>query len=359
MKCCAPLLLLWRGSRFSKSRRQRKAASILLSTICADSSDAKEELKRVVAEESGTAFDLQAGPLIRGRLIRLADEEHALLITMHHIVSDGWSMGVFTNELSRLYGAFLRGEADPLPELKIQYADYAVWQRKWMEGEVLGKQAEYWRKALAGAPEVLQLPTDHARPEQQSYSGAAATLVLDEELTAGLRGLSRKHRTTLYMTVLAGWAALLARLSGQDEVVIGTPVANRKRVEIEGLIGFFVNTLALRLGVGGTATVGELLERVKEQVLAAQEHQDIPFEQVVEIIRPPRSLAHNPVFQVMFAWQNTPKGMIDLAWAAGQPLHCRSTWHIEIRFDADVTGRGPSDCGRGGVCDGSVRAVDD
>ncbi|HKT50848.1 MAG TPA: amino acid adenylation domain-containing protein, partial [Candidatus Angelobacter sp.] len=282
-------------------------------------SDAREELKRLAAEESSASFDLQAGPLIRGRLIRLADEEDALLITMHHIVSDGWSLGVFTNELSTLYGTFVRGEADPLPELKIQYADYAVWQRKWLEGEVLGKQAEYWKRTLAGAPEVLQLPTDHVRPEQQSYSGAAARLVLDEELTAELKGLSRKHKTTLYMTVLAGWAALLARLSGQDEVVIGTPAANRNRVEIEGLIGFFVNTLALRLGAGGTAMVGELLERVKGQVLAAQEHQDLPFEQVVEIVRPPRSLAHNPVFQVMFTWL-TPKGMIDLAGLQVSPF---------------------------------------
>jgi amino acid adenylation domain-containing protein len=283
-------------------------------------SDAKEELKRVVAEESGTTFDLHAGPLIRGRLIWLADQENALLITMHHIVSDGWSMGVFTDELSTLYKAFLRDEADPLPELKIQYADYAVWQRKWMEGEVLGKQAEYWKKTLAGAPDLLQLPADHARPEQQSYSGAATRLVLDEKFAAGLRGLSRKHSTTMYMTVLAGWAALLVRLSGQDEVVIGTPVANRNRVELEGLIGFFVNTLALRLGVSETATVMELLERVKGQVLAAQEHENLPFEQVVEIIRPPRSLAHNPVFQVMFAWQNAPKGMIDLAGLQVSPL---------------------------------------
>jgi amino acid adenylation domain-containing protein len=283
-------------------------------------SDAKEELKRVAAEESGTPFDLHAGPLIRGRLIQLADQENALLITMHHIVSDGWSMGVFTDELSTLYKAFLRDEADPLPELKIQYADYAVWQRRWMDGEVLGKQAEYWARALAGAPDLLQLPADHARPEQQSYSGAATRLVLDEKLTAGLRGLSRKHSTTMYMTVLAGWAALLVRLSGQDEVVIGTPVANRNRVELEGLIGFFVNTLALRLGVSDTATVGKLLERVKGQILAAQEHEHLPFEQVVEIIRPPRSLAHNPVFQVMFAWQNAPKGMIDLAGLQVSPL---------------------------------------
>ncbi|HEV3040012.1 MAG TPA: condensation domain-containing protein, partial [Candidatus Angelobacter sp.] len=195
------------------------------------------ELERLVAEEAGTSIDLEAGPLIRGRLIRLGDEEYVLLITIHHIVSDAWSFGVFSSELSTLYGAYVRGEEDGLPELGVQYADYAVWQRKWMGGEVLGKQAEYWERALAGAPEVLQIPTDHVRPEQQSYSGAAAKLVLDEELTGGLRGLSRKHRTTLYMTVLGGWAALLARLSGQEDVVIGTPVANRNRVEIEGLIG--------------------------------------------------------------------------------------------------------------------------
>jgi amino acid adenylation domain-containing protein len=271
------------------------------------------ELDRLIAEEASTPMDLQAGPLIRGRLIRHGNEEYVLLITIHHIVSDAWSFGVFSKELSALYRAYVRGEEGDLPELEIQYADYAVWQRKRMEDEVLGKQAEYWKKALAGAPEVLQLPADRTRPEQQSYSGAAARLVLDEELTAGLKGLSRKHRTTLYMTVLAGWAALLARLSGQDEVVIGTPVANRNRVEIERLIGFFVNTLALRLSVSNSFDIGELLAHVKSQAVAAQEHQGIPFEQVVEMVRPPRSLAHNPVFQVMFAWNSAPKGMIDLA----------------------------------------------
>ncbi len=297
--------------------------------------DAKEELKRVAAEEWSMAFDLEAGPLIRGLLIRQGNEEYVFLIAIHHIVSDAWSFGVFSNELSSLYGAYVRGEEDGLPELGVQYADYAVWQRKWLEGEVLGKQAEYWKRALAGAPEVLQLPADHVRPEQQSYSGSAAKLVLDEELTAGLRGLSRKHKTTLYMTVLAGWAALLARLSGQDEVVIGTPIANRNRVEIEGLIGFFVNTLAVRLGVSETATVGELLERVKGQVLAAQEHEDIPFEQVVEIVRPSRSLAHNPVFQVGFAWQNAPKGTINLPGLQVSPFTALP--HDISKFDLQLS----------------------
>jgi len=281
---------------------------------------AAAELEHLIAKEIGTSIDLEAGPLIRGRLIRQGDEEYVLLITIHHIVSDAWSFGLFSKELSSLYGAYVRGEEDGLPELGVQYADYAVWQRKLMEGEVLGKQAEYWERVLAGAPEVLQLPADHARPEQQNYSGAAAKLVLDGELTAGLRGLSRKHRTTLYVTLLAGWAALLARLSGQDEVVIGTPVANRNRVEIERLIGFFVNTLALRLGVSDSFDVSALLAHVRSQAVAAQEHQGIPFAQVVEIVRPPRSLAHNPVFQVMFAWQNAPKGTIDLAGLQVSPF---------------------------------------
>jgi amino acid adenylation domain-containing protein len=296
---------------------------------------AAAEFERLIAEEASTSMDLHAGPLIRGRLIRQGNEEYVLLITIHHIVSDAWSFGVFSNELSALYRAYVRGEEDGLPELEIQYVDYAVWQRKWMGGEVLGKQAEYWERALAGAPEVLQLPADHVRPEQQSYSGAAAKLVLDEELTAGLRRLSRKHRTTLYMTVLAGWAALLARLSGQDDVVIGTPAANRNRVEIEGLIGFFVNTLALRLGVSDSFDVGELVAHVRSQAVAAQKHQGIPFEQVVEIVRPPRSLAHNPVFQVMFAWQNAPKGTIDLPGLQVRPF--TAVPHDISKFDLTLS----------------------
>ena len=234
-----------------------------------EAGDVQGELERLVAEEARTRFDLEAGPLIRGRLIREGEDEHMLLITMHHIVSDGWSMGVLFKELSALYGAFERGEGDPLPELEIQYADYAVWQRKWMEGEILQRQAEYWKATLAGAPAVLELPTDHARPAQQDHRGAVVELVLEEQLTAGLKELSRRHGTTLYMTLLAGWAALLARLSGQQDVVIGTPVANRGRAEIEGLIGFFVNTLALRLDLSGSPRVEELLQQARRQALAA------------------------------------------------------------------------------------------
>ena len=181
---------------------------------------------------------------------------------MHHIVSDGWSMGVLTRELGTLYDAFRRGEAIPLPPLPIQYADYAAWQRKWVDGEVLRQQAEYWKTTLSGAPELLELPTDRPRPARQDHARRHGGLDLDEELTAGLKALGQRHGTTLFMTLLAGWAAVLARLSGQDDVVVGTPSANRGRAEIEGLIGFFVNTLALRVDLcrlahrGGAAGAG-------------------------------------------------------------------------------------------------------
>ena len=295
-----------------------------------EDTDGEGELERLVVREAGGSFDLEAGPLIRGRLIRQAEDEHVLLMTMHHIVSDGWSMGVLMKELSTLYGAFVRREADPLPELSVQYADYAVWQRKWIEGEILEQQAEYWKRTLDGAPELLEIPADHARPTRQNYAGAFAELALDRDLTNGIKALSKRRRTTLYMTMLAGWMALLARLSGQTDVVIGTPVANRGRLEIEGLIGFFVNTLALRLDISGSPTVGELLTRVKVQALDAQQHQDIPFEQVMEVVQPMRSLSHSPIFQVMFSWQDIPKGEFVLP---GVEVRLRPWSRIVAKFD--------------------------
>jgi hypothetical protein len=283
-------------------------------------SDGEGELQRLAIEEANVAFDLQAGPLIRGRLVRLGDREHVLLITMDHIVSDGWSMGVLTRELGTLYRAYSQGQADPLPALAIQYPDYAVWERRWLTEEILQAQTDYWQRTLAGAPAVLELPTDRRRPVQQDHAGALVALELDDKLTARLKALSRRHGTTLFMTLLAGWAALLARLSGQDDVVIGTPVANRSRTEVEPLIGFFVNTLALRLDLSESPTVGELLQRVKARTLEAQQHQDLPFEQVVEIVRPPRNLAYAPVFQVMFAWQNTDQSDLELPGLTVAPL---------------------------------------
>ncbi|CAA9346511.1 MAG: Polyketide synthase modules and related proteins, partial [uncultured Gemmatimonadetes bacterium] len=297
--------------------------------------DAEAELRRLGAEEARTPFDLERGPLIRGGLVRLGDDDHVLMLTLHHIVSDGWSMGVLVDEVSALYGAFLRGDADPLPPLPIQYADYAVWQRRWVEGEVLREQAEYWKATLAGAPELLELPADRPRPAVQDTRGAYAGLELDAELTAGLKALGQRHGTTLFMTLLAGWAAVLARLSGQEDVVIGTPTANRGQAEIEGLIGFFVNTLALRMDLSGMPTVAELLERVKGRALEAQRHQDIPFEQVVELARPARSMAHTPLFQVMFTWQNTSGGTLELPGLVPAPVG--SAAHVTAKFDLSLS----------------------
>ncbi|HEU0079166.1 MAG TPA: condensation domain-containing protein, partial [Longimicrobiaceae bacterium] len=191
-----------------------------------DGGDARAELHRLTAEEGRAPFDLGSGPLIRARLVRLEDDDHVLLLTVHHIVSDRWSMGVLVDELSALYAAYRKGEPDPLPPLAVQYADYAVWQRRWVDGEMLKEQAAYWRRVLAGAPGLMELPTDRVRPAVQDHSGATLTVELDEELAAGLKALSRRRGTTLFMTLLAGWAVVLSRLSGQEDVVVGTPTAN-------------------------------------------------------------------------------------------------------------------------------------
>ncbi|MGY2402552.1 amino acid adenylation domain-containing protein [Pseudomonas sp. SDO5271_S396] len=265
----------------------------------------QQALDALIHGEASAPFDLERGPLLRGRLVVMADDHHVLLLTLHHIVSDGWSMGVLTRELMALYQAFSHGLPDPLPALPIQYGDFAVWQRLWLSGEVLHRQSSYWQQALAGAPALLTLPTDRPRPAQQDYAGSSVGLRLDERLTAGLKALSQRHGTTLYMTLMTAWAALLARLSGQQEVVIGSPVANRTRSEVEGLIGLFVNTLAVRIDTSGAPSVEALLVRVKALTLEAQAHQDLPFEQVVEITRPVRSLAHSPVFQTLLTWQDS------------------------------------------------------
>ncbi len=273
--------------------------------------EAEEALLLIAAEESRERFDLLNGPLVRGRLIRMADDDHVLLVTLHHIIADGWSAGVLTRELGVLYEAFRQGAEDPLPALPVQYADYAVWQRNWLSGEVLQQQGDYWQQALAGAPVLLTLPSDRPRPAQQDYSGHRLGLALDADLTRGLKALSQRQGTTLFMTVMAAWAAVLSRLSGQDDVVIGTPTANRLRTEVEGLIGCFVNTLAVRVDLSAPLSVEDLLQQVKRQTLAAQANQDLPFEQVVEVLRPQRSLSHSPIFQAMLSWQNNEN--VDLA----------------------------------------------
>ncbi|GAB2875219.1 hypothetical protein GCM10027277_50670 [Pseudoduganella ginsengisoli] len=261
---------------------------------------------QISTDEAAAPFDMAAGPLIRGQLLRLGDDEHVLLVTQHHIISDGWSMGILIQEMSALYTAFAGGQPDPLPPLALQYADYAAWQRGWLQGQTLEQQTAFWKDYLSGAPELLALPADRPRPAQQSYAGATASLTVDAAVADGLRALAQRHGCTLFMALLAGWGALLARLSGQADVVIGTSVANRQRVEVEPLIGFFVNSLALRVTVPDNATVADLLAHVKTSALKAFEHQDLPFEQVVEILQPARSMSHSPLFQVMLSMNNTP-----------------------------------------------------
>ncbi|HEX3126552.1 MAG TPA: amino acid adenylation domain-containing protein, partial [Thermoanaerobaculia bacterium] len=263
---------------------------------------------RGLAADAARPFDLARGPLLRALLVRLDDELQVLLVNLHHIVSDGWSLGVLVRESAELYAACVEGRAPRLPELPVQYADFAVWQQQRLRGEALEAQLRYWREALAGAPALLDLPTDRPRPAVQSYRGGMEPAALPPEVIGPLAALARGAGATLFMAVLAGLEALFHRYTGQEDVVVGTPVANRTRVELEGLIGFFVNTLALRGRISEGMTWRDLLERAREAALGAYAHQDLPFERLVEELGGARSLAHSPIFQVMLAWQNMPAG---------------------------------------------------
>jgi amino acid adenylation domain-containing protein/FkbM family methyltransferase len=260
--------------------------------------------RRFAAAEAERPFDLSTGPLLRARLLKLDDEEYIALFTTHHIVCDEWSMGVLIKEVSLLYEAYSRREESPLAELEVQYADYAMWQREWLQGEVLAGQLNYWRKQLGGTLELLRLPTDKVRPAIQTFVGASQSLTFSAEVLEVLRALSLREGTTLFMTLLAAWQTLLYCYSGQEEIVVGTPIANRNRPETEDLIGFFVNTLVLRGDLSGNPSFRELLQRVREQCLEGYAHQDLPFEKLVEELRPERSLSHSPLFQVWFALQS-------------------------------------------------------
>jgi amino acid adenylation domain-containing protein len=269
-------------------------------------------VRMLVCEEAQQPFDLAQGPLVRTVLLRLAAEEHVLLLTMHHIASDGWSQAIFWQELQALYQAFSAGNPSPLAELPIQYADFAVWQRQWLQGEVLEAQLAYWKQQLAGIP-TLQLPTDHPRPAVQSFRGARQPVVFSSTLTQELKVLSRRQGVTLFMTLLAAFQTLLHRYTAQDDIAIGSPTAGRTRTEVEGVIGFFVNTLVLRTDLSGDPSFLQLLERVREVTLGAFSHQDLPFEKLVEELQPERDLSHNPLFQVQFVLQNTPRQAPELA----------------------------------------------
>ena len=301
--------------------------------------ESEVEAARLATEETERPFDLVRGPLIRALLTRLWTNEHVLLLTMHHIVSDGWSQAVLMNELGVLYEAGVADRRSPLPELSIQYADFAEWQREWLRGEVLDQQMEYWRTHLAGAPASLELPADRPRSPVQSFNGARESFTLSPDLSSRLVELSRREEATLFMTLLAAFNVLLHRYTGETDIVVGTPLANRNRKELETLIGFFVNTLALRTNFSGDPTFRQLLARVREAALGAYAHQDLPFDMLVEELRPVRDPSRNPLFQVMFALQNTPEAASRRSELVISPVEVKTTRAL-FDLTLDVTESG-------------------
>ena len=303
----------------------------LMELVDLSASEAPERAARELsAAQARAAFDLSVGPLLRLKLLRLGAEEHVLLVTMHHIISDGWSMGVLIREVTTLYAAFLKGQPARLAELPVQYADFAVWQRNWLSGAVLDEQLEYWRKQLEGAPPRLELATDHPRPAVQTFNGASVAVVLPSALSEAVQQLSQGEGVTLFMTLLAVFQTLLYRYTGERDIVIGTPIANRNRAEIEELIGFFVNTLVMRTKLSGEESFRELLQRVREVVLDAHSHQDLPFEKLVEALEPERDLSRSPMFQVMLVLQNAPRENVELP---GLTLSQLVSGHKTAKFD--------------------------
>ncbi|MES1211208.1 MAG: condensation domain-containing protein, partial [Acidobacteriota bacterium] len=258
-------------------------------------------------------------------MFRCTDDEHLLLLAMHHIVSDGWSMGVLVNEIGALYPAFLAGQPSPLPELPVQYADFALWQRRRLSGARLEAELAWWRSRLAGMPPVLELPADHPRQAVRSSRGAGRSFLMDPAALSGLQALSRHHDATLFMTLLAGFFTVLQRYTGEDDLAVATPIAGRTRTELAPLIGFFINTLVLRADLGGNPSFSDLLTRVRDTTLSSFTHQELPFERLVEELAPQRDLSRPPLVQVMFTVENTPKGAFE---------------HPGINIDQEATGLG-------------------
>ncbi len=298
-------------------------AALPLELIDLDDLEAGERAqhaRRIAVAEAVRPFDLGRGPLARARLLRMGQSEHILLLVLHHSISDDWSSGVLLRDLGALYSALVGGEVPDLPALPVQYADYAGWQRRLAGGAAAARQSDYWRRQLAGAPAALELPTDRPRPPVQTFRGAAHCFALPDSLAADLAALGRTAGVTLFMTLLAGFQTLLSRYSGQEDLVVGSPIAGRTRPEIEGLIGFFVNSLALRADLSGAPSFRQLLGRVRETALAAYANQDLPFDTVVEAVQPERHLSHAPLFQVMFALQNAPEHTPALAGLRAEPV---------------------------------------
>ena len=277
-----------------------------------EKAERETQVQTILQQESQRPFNLASDMMLRGCLLQLGHTEYVLLLVMHHIASDGWSMGILWSQLTQLYKAFKIGKPNPLTKLPIQYADYAVWQRKWLTGEVLERQLNYWKQQLAQENPLLELPTDKPRPPVKTYNGARQSLTLSQTLSDKLKQLFHQQGVTLYMGLLAGFQTLLYRYSKQEDVLVGSPIAGRNRIEVEGLIGFFVNTLVLRTDFSGNPSFLELLSRVQQVAIEAYQNEDLPFEKLVEEIQPQRSLAYSPLFQVMFVLQNTLKSKLEL-----------------------------------------------
>ncbi|RNB58932.1 amino acid adenylation domain-containing protein [Brevibacillus gelatini] len=301
-----------------------------------DADNRETEALRLAAEDAKQPFDLQRGPLLRASLISLAEQEYVFLLNIHHIVADGWSMSVFMDELATIYESLRKGETPQLAAMPLQYADYAAWQRQWLQGSVLEQQVTYWKQKLGGAEPLLALPTDRPRPAVQSHNGAMHTITLSAELLTALKALSREEGSTLFMTLLAAFQTLLYRYSGQHDIIVGSPVAGRNRQETESLIGFFVNTLAMRTDMSGDPTFRDLLGKVRETALEAYAHQDLPFEKLVDELALERSLSYSPLFQVMFVLQNIPLGVQTLSDIRIEPFD-RGHEGVSAKFDITLT----------------------
>ncbi|MGA9769788.1 MAG: amino acid adenylation domain-containing protein, partial [Blastocatellia bacterium] len=279
-----------------------------------------EAVKRLAGEEARQPFDLRTDLPLRGRLLELSDRDHVLLLTLHHIVSDGWSMGVLVREVAALYQAFSKGELSPLAELEIQYTDFAYWQRDWLQGEVIDEQIDYWKRQLGGRASVLDLPTDMPRPPAQTFRGARQHMRLPDELTQKINALSRAENVTLFMTLLAAFQTLLFRYTGQNKILVGTPIAGRTREELESLIGLFANTLVLHADFSDAQNFRALLNEVQQTTIGAYAHQDLPFEKLVEELQPERDLSRHPLVQVMFALQNAPASDLNFPDVSIKPV---------------------------------------
>ncbi|WP_415835611.1 amino acid adenylation domain-containing protein, partial [Corallococcus soli] len=299
-----------------------------------DASARQEEALRLATVEARRPFDLAQGPLLRTLLLKLGDTEHMLVLNIHHVISDGWSVGVLVREIAALYAAFLQGQPSPLPALPAQYADYSAWQRNWLRGPVLDAQLDYWRGQLTGASAHLQLPTDKQRPARQSFEGAVVPVHLPRAMSDAVEALAKREGVTPFMVLLAVWQLVLQRYSGQEDISVGSPIAGRRHVESEALIGFFVNTLVLRTQVKGDVSFRQLLAQVRDTTLGAYEHQDLPFEKLVEVLHPARDLSRSPLFQVLFVLQNAPVSELSLP---GLNLRAVDVNSGMAKFDLDLT----------------------